>query len=68
MQKLNDDQNGSDFSSQKIREIAKILAEGIYRLEVKERSNNPLILLDNKSFRSLHSVDSNHYIRNKYYE
>jgi hypothetical protein len=44
---------------ERLQEIGKILANGIYRLEVKERSQNPQILVDNKPFPSLHSVDSN---------
>lgn len=46
-------------SHERLQEIGKILANGIYRLEAKERSQNPKILVDNKPFPSLHSIDSN---------
>ena len=46
-------------SHERLQEIGKILANGIYRLEVKERSQNLHILVDNKPFPSLHSIDSN---------
>lgn len=48
-----------NFSQERLQEIGKILSNGIYRLEAKERSKNSQILLDNKPFPSLHSVDSN---------
>lgn len=44
---------------ERLQEIGKILSAGIYRLEVKERSQNLQILVDNKLFPSLHNVDSN---------
>lgn len=43
----------------KLQEIGKILSYGIYRLEEKERSQNSQILVDNKPFPSVHSIDSN---------
>lgn len=46
-------------SQEKLREIARILLNGICRLEAFERSQNFQILLDNKPLRSLHSIDSN---------
>jgi len=52
-------QEASNFNRNRLKEIAKILVNGIIRIEAKERSNNQLILLDNKPLRSLHSVDSN---------
>ena len=52
-------QEASNFNRNRLKEIAKILVNGIIRVEAKERSNNQLILLDNKPLRSLHSVDSN---------
>ena len=52
-------QEASNFNRNRLKEIAKILVNGIIRVETKERSNNQLILLDNKPLRSLHSVDSN---------
>jgi hypothetical protein len=50
----------ANSSQERLQEIGKILSNGIYRLEAKERSKNSQILLDNKSFPSLHSVGSNH--------
>lgn len=52
-------QEVSNFNQNRLKEIAKILVNGIIRVEAKERSNNQLILLDNKQLRSLHSIDSN---------
>lgn len=52
-------QEASNFNRNRLKEIAKILVNGIIRVEAKERSNNHLILLDNKPLRSLHSIDSN---------
>lgn len=49
-----------NFSQERLQEIGRILSNGIYRLEAKERSKNSQILLDNKPFPSLHSVGSNH--------
>ncbi len=52
-------QEASNFNRNRLKEIAKILVNGIIRVEAKERPNNQLILLDNKPLRSLHSIDSN---------
>jgi hypothetical protein len=52
-------QETPSFNQNRLKEIAKILLKGIIRVEVKERSNNQLILLDNKPLRSVHSIDSN---------
>ncbi len=49
----------ANSSQERLQEIGKILSNGIYRLEAKERSKNSQILLDNKPFPSLHSVGSN---------
>jgi hypothetical protein len=46
-------------SHEKLQEIGKILSNGSYRLEEKERSKNSQILVDNKPFPSVHSIDSN---------
>ena len=43
----------------RLSEIAEILANGICRLEAKERYQNQQILVDNNYSPSLHSVDLN---------
>ncbi len=47
------------FSSKRFQEIAKILINGICRLESKEKSQNPHFPLDNNYFRSTHGTDIN---------
>ncbi len=59
MKTQTDDSKIPNSSHQRLQEIGKILSAGIYRLEIKERSQNCQILLDNKPFPSLHSIDSN---------
>ena len=59
MQTRTKSQKTPNPSREKLKEIGRILMSGIYRLEAKERSQNSQILLDNKPFPSLHSVDSN---------
>lgn len=59
MQARTKSQKTPNPSREKLNEIGRILMSGIYRLEAKERSQNSQILLDNKPFRSLHSIDSN---------
>jgi hypothetical protein len=45
----------------RLSEIAEILLNGIRRLEERKKTENPQILLDSKSFQSLHSTDSKSY-------
>lgn len=59
MKHQNKKQKPANLSQERLQEIGKILSNGIYRLEEKERSRNSQILVDNKPFPSLHSVDSN---------
>lgn len=59
MQIRTKNQKTPNSSQEKLQEIGKILLNGICRLEAKERSQNFQILLDNKPFPSLHSIDSN---------
>ena len=59
MKQKNRESKSVNLSQERLQEIGKILSNGIYRLEAKERSKNSQILLDNKPFPSLHSVDSN---------
>lgn len=59
MKQKNRESKSANLSRERLQEIGKILSNGIYRLEAKERSKNSQILLDNKPFPSLHSVDSN---------
>ena len=48
-----------NFSHERLQEIGKILSNGICRLEAKERSKYSQILVDNKPFPSVHSIDFN---------
>ena len=45
-------------TNERLSEIAEILLNGIYRLEEKEKAQNPQILLASKSSASLHSTGS----------
>ena len=45
----------------RLSEIAEILLNGIRRLEERKKAENPQILLDSKSFQSLHNTDSKSY-------
>ncbi len=59
MKQKNRESKSVNLSQERLQEIGKILSNGIYRLEAKERSKSSQILLDNKPFPSLHSVGSN---------
>ena len=60
MKQKNKKEESVNSTHDKLKEIGKILSNGIYRLELKERDQNPQILLDNKPFPSLYSVGSNY--------
>jgi hypothetical protein len=59
MKTLNNDSKIPSSAHERMQEIGKILSYGIRRLELKERSQNLQIPVDNKTSPSLHSVDSN---------
>ncbi len=59
MKQKNRESKSVNLSQERLQEIGKILSNGIYRLEAKERGKSSQILLDNKPSPSLHSVDSN---------
>lgn len=51
--------NATISPSKRFQEIAKILINGICRLESKEKSQNPHFPLDNNNFPSTHSANIN---------
>jgi hypothetical protein len=64
MELRNKKQKLTNFSQNRLQEIAKILINGICRLEAREkyqeRCQNLLFPLDNKQFPSIHSTDINY--------
>ena len=56
-------QNPYNFNQDRFKEVTKILALGIIRLSMRERSQNPhlinQLLLDHKNFPSTHSDNIN---------
>lgn len=51
--------NPNNFNPNRLQEVAKILALGIIRLSIRQRSQNPHYLLDHKNFPSTHSDNIN---------
>jgi hypothetical protein len=51
--------NATISSSKRLQEIAKILINGISRLESKENPQNPHFPLDNNNFPSTHGTNIN---------